>query len=160
MLWALPQGPWLQHKHVHVHGVTVSQHVTVCVCLGLTGATQRWCKRASDEPRISCQGCDALLSSPLIASTPICLMSEKTCIRGHESHIQYSRCTQCDTHTQMPTITPRVFLPLSLSNTFTHTDKLWFISTVRAHTHMNTIMNPSLTTHTGSAGRIDSNQQD
>lgn len=152
----MPQGPRLQHKHARIHSVTVSQHVTLGGCLGLTGATQSRCKRASDEPRISCQGGDALLSTPLIASTPICLMSEKTRTHGDGIHIQYSRCMRCDTHIRRPLAPKCFFLYPSLS----HTDKNTDSSLACMHTHTNRIMNPSLTTHTGSAGRIDFNQQD
>ena len=59
----------------------------------------------------------------------------------------------CDTHTCRLSH-PKCFFP-SFSQTNSHNFKLWFISSVRARTHTDKIMNPSLTTHTVSAGRID-----
>ena len=140
-LWALPSGAATStrsHTHTNTHSVTESGNVTVCVCPGLTGATRRWCKRASDEPRISCQGRGAPRSSPRIASTPICLMSEKARTRSREIHIQYGRCVWCDTHTHTHThthtLTTQVFLCPWDTSTHTHTLKSSPLS-MHAHTH-------------------------
>ena len=97
-------------SHTQCH--SISARHSVCVSRAdrcHTALMQTGIRRASDLlPRPPRQR--SLPSSPLIASTPIRLMSEKT--RSHEIHTQYSRCMRCDTHTHMLILTPQVFLPL------------------------------------------------
>lgn len=104
---------WAQthtHKHspsTHTLCQSASAHHGVCVSRDdrcHTASMQTGIRRALDRPP------PLVLSSPLIAATPICLMSGKACLRGHEirarTHARtYSRCTPCDTwrrtHTRM-----------------------------------------------------------
>lgn len=135
LLRDLPKGSSLWHKHAH----TVSQYLSTSRCVHVSG----WQVPHS----VDSNGHQTSLRSPakatallfhLISSTTVCLMSKKTCICSHKIHAQCNRCMWWDN-----SHTPSVLCSLCALNTFTHSDKLIHPT-------------PSLTTHTGSAGRIDS----
>lgn len=81
------------NTHTHTQCQSISARHSVCMSQAdrcHTALMQTCIRQASDlSPRPQRS---APLSSPLIASMPVCLMREKTCTHSHKIRMQYSRC--------------------------------------------------------------------